>query len=247
MKTFLENLNKYWVTPVIAIVGGLLGLYFSVVKQELETQAANLESTALRIETELKQKEFNNELKLHMYSEVKDAITRNDKKVQSAVLLIVNELLADDSSFRDKLVDLLEASPFTNDSVKVEIQKIEKKESAFYTEQSPNGGQAFTIDVFYLEDIMKEAMPKARQVKKLLETTYPGYKIRLRLLPKSINARSGYRIDANEIRYDAQEKVLAQKCQQLLKAEGIFTNEQPRLREVSSATPNYMSIFVRNM
>lgn len=247
MKTFLENLNKYWATPVIAIVGGLLGLYFSIVKHGLDTQAANLQNTALRIETQLKEKEFTNDLKLHMYSEVKEAITHNDKKLQSAVLLIVNELLADDSAFRDKLVYLLHASPNTSDSVKVEIQKIEKKENAFYTEQVMKPQQTFTIDVFYIEDVLKEALPRANQVKKLLDAHYPDYQVRLRMLPKSINARSGYRIESNEIRFDDEEKDLAQKIQQLLKTSGIFKLEQPRLREVSKVTPNYMSVFVRNM
>ena len=75
MKDFLENLNKYWATPMIAIVGGLLGVYFSVVKNSLETEAAKLQNTATEISTELKQREFYNDLKIQMYSEVKEAIS----------------------------------------------------------------------------------------------------------------------------------------------------------------------------
>jgi hypothetical protein len=247
MKTFLENLSKYWVTPIVAIVGGLLGLYFSIVKNDLEKQASNLESTALRIETELKQKEFSNDLKLHMYTEVKDAITKGDKKVQSAVLLIVNELLADDSAFRDKLIDLLRASPNTSDSVKVEIQRMVRTENAFFTEQTRQAEDTFTIDVFYLEDVKKEALPRAKKVKEMLQQYYPDYNIRLRLMPKTVNARSTYRIEANQIRYDKTEEELAKKCLELLKSERIFSLEQPSLYEVKRATPNYMSIFVRNM
>jgi hypothetical protein len=93
MKQFLENLNKYWATPVVAIVGGALGIYFTILN-------GNLEASAKRIETELKQREFDNSLKLQMYGEVKEAILKQDAKVQSAVLLIVNEMLSADSLFR---------------------------------------------------------------------------------------------------------------------------------------------------
>ena len=55
-KQFLENLNKYWATPVIAIVGGVLGIYFSVVKDSLDSQAQRLENAALKIESEIRQR-----------------------------------------------------------------------------------------------------------------------------------------------------------------------------------------------
>jgi hypothetical protein len=247
MKAFLEHVNKYWVAPLIAIVGGIVGVYFSIVKSSLETQAANLQNTALQIETQLKEKEFDNDLKLQMYNEVKDAITHNDKKLQSAVLLIVNELLADDSLFRDKLVDLLRTSPNTSDSVKKEIQTIEKNEDDFYAEQVQGKGSTFTIDVFYLESVAKEALPRAKQVKALLSSIWPTYTVRLRLLPRAVNARNGYRISANEIRYEKDEEPIAQKCLQAINDKNIFPLEQPRLHLITKPTPNYISVFVRNM
>ncbi len=246
MKSFFENLNKYWMAPLIAIVGGLLGLYFTFVKSGLDVQAKNLQNTALNIETQLKEKEFSNVVKLQMYTEVKEAIIHNDQKLQSAVLLIINEMLADDSVFRDKLIDLLHASPNTNDSVKVEIQTMQNSESDFYSEQPVKKENKFTIDVFYLENIKKESLPLAKEIKELLSSEWPSYTIRLRLLPRAINAKSGFQIDNNEIRFDKDKEAIAQKCLSLIKAKKIFVLDQPLLKEIPTVTPNYLSIFVRN-
>ena len=66
----------------------------------------------------MKEREFRNELKIQMYSEVKEAISKNDEKLKSVVLLMVNEMLADASLFREKLITILLASPTTSVAAK---------------------------------------------------------------------------------------------------------------------------------
>ncbi|MCF8368451.1 MAG: hypothetical protein K9G76_05365 [Bacteroidales bacterium] len=249
MRNFLENLNKYWATPMIAIVGGLLGLYFTVVKNNLEAEADKLGIAAKKIETDLKQREFQNTLKIQMYGEVKEAISQEDEKLQNAVLLMVNEMLSDDSLFRDKLITILLASPNTDESVKVEQQKLEKKTQEFVQLEKQKTASVFTIDVFYLEDVVAEAEPRAKQIEQLILDHMQGYQVRFRQLPRNINAKSGYRISANEIRYEADEKEIAEKILSLIQEADIFQLEQPRLNQINpnKPTPNYISIFVRNM
>jgi len=249
MKTFLENLNKYWATPIIAIVGGLLGLYFTVVKNSLEAEAQRIATSATKIETELKQREFNNNVKIQMYTEVKEAIVKEDKKLQNAVLLLVNEMLADDSVFREKLITILIASPNTDESV-IKVQKeIENKALTFTKDEDQKLISKFTVDVFYLEDIIKESEPRAKKIYNSLKQEFPDYQIRMRILPRSINAKIGYRISANEIRYESGEKEVADRILGLITAQKIFELEQPRKVVISpgNPTPNYISIFVRNM
>ena len=108
-------------------------------------------------------------------------------------------------------------------------------------------GNTFTIDVFYLESIKQEALPRAKQIKELLTAVWPTFNIRLRLLPREVNARSGYRIDANQVRYEKGEETIAQKCLNAIVSKKIFTLEQPVLHEVKKVTSNYISVFVRNM
>jgi hypothetical protein len=240
MKQFLENLNKYWVTPAVAIVGALLGIYFTIVKESLD-------ASATRIETQLKEREFNNALKFQMYSEVKDAILKKDAKVQGAVLLIVNEMLASDSTFRDKLITLMLASPNIDTSVVKQQKEIDNKAEQFKLEEEQVKGDQFTIDVFYLEDIAREAEPRAERIVTLLKERYTSYQIRKRKLPRNINAQTGYRISANEIRYDPEEENLAAEIKTYIQSKGVFQLEQPMLRKTTRHTPKYLSIFVRNM
>lgn len=240
MKQFLENLNKYWVTPVVAIVGGLLGIYFTIVK-------GNLDATATRIENELKEREFDNQIKLRMYDEVKDAVVKKDAKVQKAVVVIVNEMLANDSLFRDKLITLMLASPNIDTSVVSQQREIDDKIALFTKEQEQIHPDRFTIDVFFLEDVEREAEPRADSVVRIVKEKYPDYQIRKRKLPRYVNARRGYRIAGNEIRFEADEESLAREIQTLIESRGIFQLEKLTLHKINYHTPRYLSIFVRNM
>ncbi|MFB6342638.1 hypothetical protein ACE1ET_12995 [Saccharicrinis sp. FJH62] len=249
MKKFLENLNKYWVTPAVAIVGALLGLYFTLVKNNLETEAAKISNSAAKIEAEIKQKEFSNNVKIQMYSEVKEAIMSDDNKLQDAVLLLVNEMLADDSLFREQLIRILIASPNVDNSVKLKQKEIEVQTKEFIQKEKSKLAGNFTVDVFYLEDILNEAKPRADKITQLLNDKFPDYRIRTRVLPRTVNAKSGYRISSNQIRFEKDERKEAEQILELIKKKGIFQLEQPELLEINptTKTPDYMSIFVRNM
>ena len=87
------------------------------------------------------------------------------------------------------------------------------------------------------------------KIKLALEQAQPTYKVRLRKLPRNINAKSGYRISANEIRYEANEKEVAEEILRIIQEKQVFEFEQPRLKQIrpSKPTPNYISVFVRNM
>ncbi len=249
-KLFLENLNKYWATPLIAIIGGILALYFTIIKDSLEADAQRIENVALKIESDLMQREFKNNLKIQMYGEVKDAITKNDEKLQNAVLLLVNEMLADDSLFREQLITILLTSPNVKESVRKNQEKIQSKAEEFKIEEKQISTDIFIIDVFFIEDIIAESKPRAEKMVNMLNRELgENYQVRLRRLPMNINARSSYRISANEIRYENEETQLAQNILRLIMIYNIFELEQPRLRQIKSEkkTPNYLSIFVRNM
>lgn len=246
---FLEDVNKLLVAPLLLIIGGILAFYFTTVKNSLETKAIRLENAASVIETELKEKGFYNNLKIQMYIEVKEAIMKEDVKLQKAVLLLLNELLANDSLFREQLITVLLASPSVDKSVKKEQQNIDLKTGIFLKEENAILTKDFAIDVFYLEDIINESEPRAQLVVNALSNKYPNYQIRLRKLPININAKSSYRISENQIRYEKDEMSIAKEVLQLIKDKNIFQNEQPALVEIRplKPTPKYLSVYVRNL
>ena len=267
-----NKVNAGWVAGVfnvkniILAVFAVLTAYNTLVTQwtqarldkaqkELDTTQSKLEIQSIALNNVIKKKEFESNLKFKIYDEVKDAVVKKDKQLQDVVVIIVNEMLADDSAFRSKMNKLLLGSPYTDVTVKTEIIKTQvaetefaKKTATLADNQGYRSGQ-LTIDVFYLEDILQESLPRTDRVIEALKAKYPDARIRKRLLPRSINAQSGYLINSNQIRFKEPQKPLALEIQALIAEKKIFQLEQLQLQLVMAnmSASNYLSIFVRNM
>lgn len=224
-------------------------------KARLEIQSIILANQSAELESDIRKREFGNDLKFKLYEEVKDAITKRESKIQDAVVLIINEMLADDSLYRAKLSNILLSSQNTDAAVKTSIVQTQKLEYTFVAEQTQTQAtlnlskneDKYTIDVFYLEDVKQEAQPRAEKIVKLLEAKYPQHTVRLRMLPKIINARSGYGVGSNQVRYEPGEKKLADEVIGYITGEKVFPREQLTGHPVKNKTAHYISIFVRNM
>ena len=240
-KSFLEKLNSEWVTPLFAIVAIIYGFIFKVNSDKLDQNTRTLANLQTQVNTELRQKEFDNNLKLTIYKEVKDAIENKDSAIQNATLIVVNEMLKDDTLFREKLKTVLFASSNSGKLIATQ-QKIDQ----FTAEQKSTPDDGFRIDVFYLDDNLGQLKNKAEQVVALLKNINPKYVIRLRLLPKEINAQSGYRVFTNQIRYESKESQIANAVFNAIVENKILKSEQFQLHITSYPTLNYISIFVSN-
>lgn len=238
-KSFLERLNNRWVTPLFAIVAVIYGFIFKVNNDKLNTLTQ-------QVENELRVKEFDNNLKMTIYSEVKEAIQNKDTSLQNATLIVINEMLKDDSAFREKLKTVLFAS--SNSAGLIEVQK---KIDQFSDEEKKvtqlvKSNDSFRVDVFYLDDL-KEGKEEADKFIGKLKEEFGEESVRLRLLPKEVNARNGFRISENQIRYEPGEEVMAEKIKALIENSGAMQLEPPNLLKLNSyKSPNYISVFVRN-
>lgn len=225
-----------------------------IAQKQLDTAQSKLEIQSITLENLLKKKEFESNLKFKIYEEVKEAVVKRDKQLQDVVVIIVNEMLADDSIFRSKMNNLLLGSPFTDNSIKASIIKTQIAESEFTkktmsVERAGGNSKQLTIDVFYLEDILQESIPRTDNIVQELKKKFPDAIIRKRLLPRSINAQSGYRIGSNQIRFKVFQEPLAIEIKKLITDKKIFQLEQLQLQPVkaNASSSNYISIFVRNM
>lgn len=237
--------NEKKVQVIYTIIAGVSMGIFTLLNYFLYDRAnKEMTNNQLKIENELRPLEFENNLKLALYKEVKESIEQKDTTLQNATLLIVNEMLDGDSIFREKLINILLQS--TNSQKLIESQQ---KLDEFKIGQASIRPGVFTIDIFYLEDFIKEAEPRAEAIYSILRSKYPNYNIRKRLLPRSINAKLGYQIDFNQIRYDigTKEELLAKDILNEVQRNGIFQREQPVLKGISNDTKNYLSLFIRNM
>ena len=247
---------------VLLIIIGLLTAWNTYKSDKIDGE---LEAESQRLQNLITQKEFENELRFKVFDEVKNAISGKDTALQEAVKIMIETILNDDSTFQEKMRTILLASGNTSEEVKKDIQETEKfrvsqeklkVQQQNFTKQTEDPSSdisiaqskyEFRVDVFYLEDILAESKPRAEKVVSLLKKEYPKYDVRLRLLPRTINAQKGYRVDFNQIRYGAGEKAVAEKIASKISSKNIFELEKPKLYTVKSKSDKYISIFIRNM
>ena len=234
-----KTLLLKWIPIIIQIIT----LVFTfVIFLHFEKPNKELSNSKLKIETEILPREFENNLRLTLYKEVKDAIGQKDTNMQKATLLIINEMLEEDSVFRVKLINILLQSTSSQ-----ELQQTQENLNNYHKEQISLNPKKYTIDVFYLEDNLKETEPLAKAVDSVLRSNCPGYTIRKRLLPKSINAKIGYQIHKNQIRYDigTNEENVAKDIINYIRKSDILQNV-PDTMAINNNTQNYLSIFIKN-
>lgn len=241
---------------IIVLIIGLLTafntLWTGITSNKLEIQSKTLEQA-------LRKKEFENELRFKVFEEVKKAISgdKSDSSMRDVVSVIVDQMLIDDTAFQERMKTILMASRNTPKQIKDEIRnsdqfKIEQQQLVMQVQKSPdntkaistNSGVKYRIDVFYLEDKLNESSARAETVRNKLKARYPGYDVRVRLLPRSVNASQGYRIDSNQIRFEGSEKNLATEIKGLLESSDILPNNKLKMMQTTYSTPNYVSVFI---
>lgn len=245
-----------------------------VVGQNLENANKRIENLAKSVELELDKQKFRNDIRFRIYSEVKDAMDKEkDAKAQRATKAIIDIMLAEDLEFRNKMYDILTVSLYVDTSVAKNIIKTRMVEKELINEiennkvtllsnsnnelkssdtkvkpAETNRNVKIRVDVFYLEDIIAESEPRAERIVRLLNSDSNGrYKAIMRILPRSINAKEGYKISSNQIRFEVEEAAIAEDIAKLIEKANIFQLEKPELRNIQYRTPNYISVFVRNM
>jgi len=239
----MDNSKREFALKWVPIIFTGITVVLTLVNYFLYDRAnRELTNAKLQIENELRPREFENNLRLTLYKEAKEAIGQKDTSMQKVALLVINEMLKDDSVFRERLITILLQS--TNSQKLIETQQ--KLDVFHQEEQIIIKSDQFTIDVFYLEDELKETEQRAEAIYSVLSSKYPTYTIRKRLLPQSINARTGYRIENNQIRYNTKDEPIVTKVLKEIQSSGISSLEQYELDTVRSNRKNYMSIFVRN-
>lgn len=248
-KNFIEKLQLKYITPIIAIAAAIHSFWFTVQKSELETKSMAIENKYKTIQSELLQIEFQNEIKMNLYKEVKEAINA-DSNIQKATLLAISEFFKNDSSgFGIKLQNiLLGSAKSTTGAQNSRLMILQSQIDTTSIEASAKGikEDQFRIDVFYLEDILVESKPRAEKIVEKIRAHYPKYDVRLRLLPKIINSGKSYRIDRNQIRCEQEEFDKANEINKLITTSKIFENEQIVINPIKYKTPSYISVFVRN-
>lgn len=237
----IEKLNNKWVTPVMAIVTAVYGFIFTVHFNQLKTQESKLSQLQTSMNTKLQEKGFINNLRLTLYQEVKQSMKTNDTNQQKITLLLVDELLKEDTTFRNKLITLVLAHSNSPSLVKEQEEFMNFKEV-----ETPIQGK-WNVTVFWLEDIPQEAQPRAERVAQLIRQKYPTVHVKVRKLSKMVNSKEGYRISQNLIRAEQSEWKFATDVAKLINSSDILPMEKILLVKSITKSHQNFSIFIRNM
>ena len=237
----IEKLNNKWVTPIMAIITAIYGFIFTVHFNQLKTQESKLSQMQTSMNTTLQEKGFINNLRLTLYQEVKQSMKTNDTNQQKITLLLVDELLKEDTNFRNKLVTLV-----LSHSNSPTLVKEQQEYTNFNEMEQPVKGK-WNISVFWLEDVPEEAKPRADKVAQLIRQKYPMVNVRVRKLSKLVNSKDGYRISQNLIRAEQSEWKFASDIAKLINSSDILPMEKILLGKSITTSHQNFSIFIRNM
>lgn len=233
--------------------------------EETKTSAALMKLEEIQKQGEIAQKAtmFKRDLLFSLFENTRAVVKDGSDADKKLTVEIITELLADDIEIRNSFIAAIEESSSGDNGLQnfvknVQLQErvfeeVERQRTEIAAGSSPNAvnesessSEPNKIDVFYLENIVDEAKPRAEQIVEILREQYPNKTIRLRLLPKSVNARSGYRIDYNQVRYEPNEEAFAHQIIQLINDNDVFNLENITGRQTTSTTKDYISVFVRN-
>jgi hypothetical protein len=247
--TFIKDGVVPIVTVATAIMVALLQNSVSKVQNQFRQSELKMkEFEQMRIERESFQA-FN----LKIYDAVKNSLeSKASAQEQAAMQQVAVALVIAmpvDTSLRAGLLNVLMQSNQTDQSVKAQITKLVKSEQSFRDEEADLGEEnksadwkAWNYDIFWCETSGRTAMEKADMIKSAMERNGLSGRLRVRMLPSSINLRAGYQINGFEIRHNIWEKEQSISLQALV--EKMLPDHKFRLRTVSQNTPNYMSIFI---
>jgi hypothetical protein len=248
------------ITKWISIPSALVALGAAVMAWPLDREIKQLQASSARLEIDIKRTdaelrtiESSRKLTLEIYQEVQKVL-RTEKKnsrEEEAVRVLVQALAED--PMRSKLLDAIALGANSPD-----VRKKAETSAAFYRDElptygaSPNSSAAvqtigsspsrygsFNIDFFYCESSRQKYEPLALKAVSLKDSTSTG-RWRVRLLPESVNAQAGYNIHENVIRYNSDEKGIAQTLLADLRTK---LQVEATAMEIAYPTPNYVSVF----
>lgn len=250
VKSALEQLQVI-VGIVLAVTAGYSAWQMNSAEKSLKETERNLktrESARKDSEETRVNRESLEKKQLLVYEAVVKSLESGDTKKQSVSKALVTAMLED--PLRTELLTVLTTS--ASPEIKKDAQAIIAQESTFKAEQAAIHSQPtkkslgwadWDLDIFWCERSGNAAKVQAEKIKNQLETEGAKGRLRVRVLPNSINERPGYQHTGYVIRYNSGEETQSNQLKALGdKIVGPVAAFVPSLSEQS--TPWYLSAFV---
>lgn len=251
-KSILEK-SHYAVTAMLTLAAGYSQLQLSNQEVILKEQEAKIRAS----EELRKQHESDAQLTFKLYEEVKSALLddRDPEKRQLIALKLVEELATE--SFKTRLITVIrDATPIAGIKAKAstaayeseseevvvrlaELQPVKASVNALSNRTSTWSNWDF--DFFWCESSGEKAKQEAFEALTIKDAAATG-RWRVRMLPNSINAQSGYGISGYQVRINQDELEVGNRLSASL-ASAISPGRSFVIHEVRNLTPYYVSVF----
>lgn len=221
--------------------------------QQLEERLGEIDLLVKQSKEEREERESNQNFNIKIYDIVTESLEEGNPKKQEAAKAFVVVMV--DEPLRSSLLNVLKQGG--DPTVKVNIGRILEQEEKFQNKVSIapvkkreitptyNWGE-WDFDIFWCSSSGDGAKAQAEVIGEQLLAEGSKGRVRIRELPESINAKSGYQIDGYAIRRNSNEKETAAALKSLaeasLKNSGI--NAEFSLGLTRQSTPWYISAFV---
>jgi len=260
----IKSLKRAGITTAASIItaaAALIGVYLQSSVAEAKKQLAALEVAQARYAVDSLRREqdrFGREVAtaqatLSNLKAERDAVAASLDSAQAQVghLVVAVGNLPDDAQRRELVrgVERLRTSVENAASV-TDVQRAQEDTAGRSILATPSGAtgaatgaarplSAITVDVFYLRDAPGQR-ERADRVRDHLIATGALHDVRLKSAGATYLRALG--VTATEIRYDSDERAVAEALLKLLEGEAAAAGTT--LRSVPSRTPNYLSLFL---
>jgi len=258
MGDFIKNVLAPFSAVAAALLAAWVNYSVSQVKNQIELRQQQVQEKLNTLITERNVRKLDEDLTFRVYDAVMASLKSNDEKHQQAATALVDNMVSE--PLRTKLLLVFGASQTTVPEVRQAVEKVLKYEQKFNMESAtlqqaaapepaaaPPATRAspwsdWDVDIFWCERSGDSARASADAIVDALSQRGAKGRIRARLLPNSINAKSGYRVDGYAIRRDANEAAQADALKEL--AQRVVPSSQFEIVTSNQATRSYLSAFI---
>ena len=245
------------ITAILTVVAATSQIHLSNLDGDLKKQDILLKDQDAKIrasEEQRKQHESDAQLTFKLYEEVKSALLaeKNPEKQQLIALKLVEEMASE--PFKTRLITVIrDATPlagvkekastaaYVSESKALEVRPAEPPAKAVATANRASVWSNWDFDFFWCEDSGDKGKQEAYEALAIKDSGASG-RWRVRMLPNSINAQSGYGISGYQVRINPNERDVGNKLKSSL-ASASTSNRDYVIREVKNPTPYYVSVF----
>jgi hypothetical protein len=237
------------VATAISMASTGLGGWLTVQNHDLERRSRAIEDANKELQQELARSkelrdtdEFALDYNLRVYEKVVAVFAQPNPSEQSqrAILAVIKALR--ETPFKAEIAKAVSISAQADETVRAEAEIVQTV-ADFAVEQRAGGGtrSAVNYDVFWCE-ANPGLEPRAEAVAAVLQRELRPNRVRVRKLPRPVNAQPGYNVARFEIRAERGESGLAEEVRDALAKGG--TAGAFSIVTVSNSTPWYLSIFL---